>query len=220
MPICILLVDDHDLIRQGLRKVLHNEPDMAVIGEAASCAAALAAVGATSPDVTILDIGLPDGNGVDLVPRLKQLSPNMGIVVLTMYDDDEHLFRTLDVGASAFVAKSAPSSGLVAAVRHAAASPHAFSAVMLAEAMRRRMSVQHGVVLTAREIEIVELLKLGLSVNAIAARLFISASTIKTHLSNVYGKLGAANRTQAVMQALRLGLISSANDAADLRSSG
>jgi DNA-binding NarL/FixJ family response regulator len=219
MPIRVLLVDDHDLIRQGLRKVLDAEPDMTVVGEASTCAAATQAVVATEPTVTILDVNLPDGSGIDLVPGLKELSPQMGIVVLTMYDDDQHLFRCLEVGASAFIAKSAPSQGLVSAVRHAATSPHSFSAVELASAVQRRLSADQSSALTAREIEIVGLLALGLPVHSIATQLYISSSTTKTHLSRVYEKLGVANRTQAVMEALRLGLIRQDDGPGSLRTS-
>jgi DNA-binding NarL/FixJ family response regulator len=130
----------------------------------------------------------------------------MGVVVLTMYDSDDYLFQALEAGASAFVTKGSPTPALVSAVRHAAASPTAFSAADLALAMQRRMR-GGDVRLTEREGEILQLLKQGLPVNAIAARLYISPSTAKTHVSRLYDKLGASNRTQAIMAAIRLRLI-------------
>jgi DNA-binding NarL/FixJ family response regulator len=209
MTISILLVDDHDLIRGGLRRAFEAEPDFQVLNDAGTCAQALAAVHASKPNVTVLDVNLPDGSGMDLVPQLRELAPDMGIVVLTMYETDDHLFNALHNGASAFVAKGSPTSELLSAVRHAAASPHAFTSAGLAQAMQRRMTGSTGIKLTQREQDILALLKLGVPVNDIAAQLYISASTAKTHISKLYEKLKATNRTQAVVEAMRLGLLSS-----------
>jgi DNA-binding NarL/FixJ family response regulator len=207
MKISILLVDDHDLIRGGLRRAFDSDPEFEVVEDAASCAQALTAVRVCRPDVTVLDVNLPDGSGMDLVPQLRELAPDMGIVVLTMYETDEHLFNALHNGASAFVAKGSPTSELLSAVRHAATSPHAFTSAGLAQAMHRRLTGSTGIKLTQREHDILQLLKLGVPVNDIAAQLYISASTAKTHISKLYEKLGAANRAQALMTALRLGLL-------------
>lgn len=209
MKISILLVDDHDLIRGGLRRAFEADPEFEVVDDAASCAQALTAVRVCRPDVTVLDVNLPDGSGMDLVPQLRELAPHMGIVVLTMYETDDHLFNALHNGASAFVAKGSPTSELLSAVRHAATSPHAFTSAGLAQAMHRRMTGSTGIKLTQREQDILQLLKLGVPVNDIAAQLYISASTAKTHISKLYEKLHATNRTQAVVEAMRLGLLSS-----------
>jgi DNA-binding NarL/FixJ family response regulator len=131
----------------------------------------------------------------------------MGLVVLTMYDGDEHVFAALEAGASAFVLKGAPSEDVVSAARQSATAPTAFTAQDLAGAMRRRMQTP-SVQLTPREAEILQLLGRGCSVAQIAAELYISQSTAKTHMSKLYDKLGAGNRTQAVMAAVRLGLLS------------
>jgi DNA-binding NarL/FixJ family response regulator len=156
-------------------------------------------------------VNLPDGDGIALTRRLREQYPTMGVVVLTMHDSDDFLFKALEAGASAFVTKGSPTPALVSAVLHAAASPTAFSAADLALAMQRRM--RGGEVrLTEREVEILELLKLGLPVNAIAAKLYISPSTAKTHVSRLYDKLGASNRTQAIMAAIRLRLIAPADE--------
>ncbi|MDX6230964.1 MAG: hypothetical protein QOI76_4354 [Frankiales bacterium] len=214
MTISILLVDDHDLIRGGLRRAFEAEPDFDVLDDVGTCAQALVAVHASRPNVTVLDVNLPDGSGMDLVPQLRDLDPDMGIVVLTMYETDDHLFQALHNGASAFVAKGSPTSELLSAVRHAAASPRAFTSAGLAQAMQRRMTGSTGIKLTQREGDILQLLKLGVPVNDIAAQLYISASTAKTHISKLYEKLQATNRTQAVVEAMRLGLLSS-GDAPD-----
>ena len=204
----VLLVDDHALIREGLRRALEQTEDLEVVAEAASIEEALALERASSPAVAVVDVNLGGENGIDLVRALRSHRPEMGLVVLTVYDGDEHLFAALEAGASAFVLKSAPADEVVAAARQAVRSPGSFTAAGLAAAMRRRMQTV-PVQLTAREQEILHLLRDGLPVAEVAARLYISSSTAKTHMSRLYEKLGAANRTQALMAALRLGLISS-----------
>ena len=204
----VLLVDDHALIREGLRRALEQTEDLEVVAEAASIEEALALERASSPAVAVVDVNLGGENGIDLVRALRAHRPEMGLVVLTVYDGDEHLFAALEAGASAFVLKSAPADEVVAAARQAVRSPGSFTAAGLAAAMRRRMQTV-PVQLTAREQEILHLLRDGLPVAEVAARLYISSSTAKTHMSRLYEKLGAANRTQALMAALRLGLISS-----------
>lgn len=202
----VLLVDDHDLIRQGLRRAFERESDFTVVAEATSIAECLEAATEHKPEVAVVDINLKDGSGLDAVVQLRKEHPEMGIVVLTMYDDDNHLFKAMEAGASAFVPKSVSTDQVLAAARHAASAPHAFSAADLAEAMRRRMTPT-GPRLSAREAELLELLSEGLSVSAVARRMYISESTVKTHMSKLYEKLGASNRAQALMSAIRLGLI-------------
>lgn len=180
-----------------------------MVGEAASCAEAMALDRAYCPDVLVVDVNLGDGNGIEIVRVIRQTRPTAGLVVLTMYDGDEHLFAALDAGASAFVLKQAPSEQVVQAARRAAESPNAFSADGLAGAMRRRMQPP-AVQLTPRESEILALLAEGRSVADVSAHLYVSASTTKTHMGKLYNKLGAANRTQAVMAAVKLGLVKTA----------
>jgi len=206
-PMTVLLVDDHDLIRQGLRRAFERDPDFRVVGEAASVGEAVPAVLTQGPDVVIMDVRLPDGSGLDAVKAIRAGGGTMGIVVLTMYAGDEQLFGALEAGASAFVAKDAPAEDVVSAARHAASLPHSFTATDLAEAMRRRMTPS-GPQLSPREKEVLHLLAEGLAVAGIAKELFISESTAKTHISKVYDKLGAGNRAQALMTAMRLGLVS------------
>ncbi len=202
----VLLVDDHELIRHGLRRAFERDPDFEVVGEASSVAEALAVIRATAPEVVIMDVRLPDGNGLDAVKKLRAAGETMGIVILTMYAGDDQLFGALEAGASSFVNKDAPAEEVLAAARHAAASPASFSAADLADAMRRKMTPS-GPALSPREKEVLKLLYDGLAVSGIAKKLFISESTTKTHISKVYEKLGAANRVQAVRAALDMGLI-------------
>jgi DNA-binding NarL/FixJ family response regulator len=206
MPTSVLLIDDHDLIRQGLRRAFERSPDFSVLGEAASLSQGEQLVARHDPQVVVIDVRLPDGSGLDLVRKMRQHKAQLGIVVLTMYAGDEQLFAALDAGASAFVPKDAPADDVVAAARHAAVSPRSFTAPDLAEAMQRRLRPT-GPQLSPREREVLELLSEGLGVAAIARKLYISESTAKTHISKIYDKLGAANRAQAIMNAIRAGLI-------------
>lgn len=206
MKTSVVLVDDHELIRQGLRRAFERDPAFEVVGEAGSGEEARNLVQRLKPTVVIIDIRLPDVNGLDLARELRGQHDQMGIVVLTMYSGNEHLFGALEAGASAFVAKDAPAEDVVAAARHAAVSPRAFTASDLADAMRRRLDPS-GPRLSPREMDVLLRISQGLSVAQISAQLFISESTTKTHISKIYDKLDAKNRAQALMAALRLGLI-------------
>ncbi len=209
-PIRVGLIDDHALIREGLRRSFEREPDVEVVAEGASFAEGEQIIVQDAPDVIVVDLRLPDGHGLGLVRLARATHPDMGIVVLTMYAGDQQLFDALDAGASAFVPKSAPADEIVAAARHAAAAPHSFSAADLADAMQRRFSA-HTPQLSPREGEVLRLLADGLGVAQISRQLHISDSTTKTHISKLYDKLGAGNRAQALMSALRLGLLEGMN---------
>jgi DNA-binding NarL/FixJ family response regulator len=206
MAVTVLLVDDHDLIREGLRRAFEREGDFTVVGDVGSVSAALSAFQALSPDVVIMDIRLSDGNGLDATRSLRATSATVGIVVVSMYGEDEQLLAALDAGASAFVPKSAPVDQVVSAARHAAAAPAHFSAADLPGALRRR-SADPRQRLTSREIELLQHLQEGRTAAAIAKRMYISESTVKTHISSIYDKLGATNRAQALMIAVRTGLL-------------
>ena len=211
-PTRVLLIDDHDLIRQGLARAFERHDDFDVAGQAASVNEGLRLFATLSPDVVITDVRLPDGTGLRPGPGDPSRGHDTGVVVLTMYAGDEQLFAALEAGASAFVAKDAPSDEVVAAARHALVSPRSFTAADLAGAMRRRMTPA-GPQLTQRESEVLSLLARGFSVSAIARSIFVSDSTAKTHISKIYEKLGASNRADAIMKAVRSGLL--ADDLAD-----
>lgn len=211
MPITILIVDSHELIRLGLCSALTRAGDYEVIGEAGTVNDAARLLSLLAPQVVIFDVKLPDGSGIEAARRAREQFPDLGIVILTSYTGDHHLFDALEAGASAFVPKNAPANEVVAAVRHAACAPRAFSATDLAEAMKRKLSPA-GPGLSPREREVLQLLADGLSVAQISRELYISDSTTKTHISKLYDKLGATNRAQALMSALRLGLLSQSEE--------
>ncbi|MEV4346805.1 response regulator transcription factor [Actinoplanes sp. NPDC049596] len=202
----VVTVDDHDLVRKGLRHAFERDRQFMVVGEAATAADGVRTIGALQPDVVIMDLRLPDGSGLEATRALRRNSASMGIVILTMYAGDDQLFGALEAGASAFVPKTAPADEVVAAARHAASNPSAFTAADLAEAMKRRLAPA-GPKLSKREEQVLWILAEGKSVAGIAKQLHVSESTAKTHISKLYEKLGAANRAQALMTALRLGLL-------------
>jgi DNA-binding NarL/FixJ family response regulator len=206
-PWTVLIVDDHHLIRGGLRMAFDRTEDLKVVGEASSVAEALAALDELAPDVLVTDVGLPDGDGISLVRRARNSHPELGIVVLTMYTTDKELFAALESGASAFVGKDAPAHEVVAAARHAAVSPSTFIGPGLADAIRRRQQEPARPKLSARELEVLQLLVNGFAVGQIGRRLFISESTAKTHVATIYKKLDVGNRAQAVVRALQLDLV-------------
>lgn len=208
-PRSVLLVDDHELIRQGLARAFERTDDFTVAGEAASVAEGIELAERLRPHVVVTDVRLPDGSGLDLVRKLRAGSEDVGLVVLTMYAGDEQLFGALEAGASSFVTKDAPSDDVVAAARHAIISPRSFTAADLAGAMQRRLDPSTPR-LSARETEVIRLLAEGLGVAAISRTLFVSESTAKTHISRIYEKLGAANRAQAIMIAIRSGFLDDA----------
>ena len=205
----VLLIDDHELIRQGLAGAFAQADGFEVAGQAGSVEEGIALAHEVSPDVVVTDVRLPDGSGLDVVRALRKESREVGLVVLTMYAGDEQLFAAMDAGASAFVGKDAPTSTVISAARQASVAPLTFTCTGLAEAMVRRIS-SGAPRLSDRERQVLDLLAEGLGVTAIAGRLYLSESTAKSHIGRIYDKLGAANRAQALVTAMRTGLIASA----------
>ena len=206
LPPTVLLVDDHELIRGGLRQALESTGAFQVVGEAGTVAETLRLTEKLRPDVVVLDISLPDGSGLAIVGQLRAAHPQMGIVILTMSDSDGPLFLALESKASAFVLKSAPMDQVVAAVHHAATAPHGFTSANLVAALQRRMTVSPPA-LSPREQQLLLLLSEGLTLAAIGKTMFLSPSTTKGYTSRLYVKLGAANRAQALVAAIRAGLL-------------
>jgi DNA-binding NarL/FixJ family response regulator len=202
----VMLIDDHELIRQGLAGAFSRADNFEVVAQAGTVTEALAGARAAKPDVVVSDVLLPDGSGLEVVRALRRERKDIGLVVLTMYAGDEQIFAAMDAGASAFVGKDAPSSSVVAAARQAAVAPLSFACAGLAEAMVRRMT-SGTPKLSDREREVLQLLSEGMGVTAIASKLYVSESTAKSHIAKIYDKLGAANRAQALVSAMRMGLL-------------
>lgn len=202
----ILFVDDHDLIRKGLRWYFERDRNFEIVGEAGTAKDAMRMAAALRPDVVIMDLRLPDGSGLEATRALRKSSTTMGIVILTMYAGDDQLFSALESGASAFLPKTATGDEVVAVARFAASVPNAFTAADMDEAIKRRLAPS-GPQLSPRESQVLRLLSEGMSMEGIADQLYIGESAARTHASKLYEKLGAANRAQALMTALRLGLL-------------
>jgi len=215
-PTSVLLVDDHDLIRDGLAGVFRRTPCMDVLGDAKTVTAALEMFRELRPDVVVTDLQLPDGTGLDVVRAVRRTAPDAGVVVLTMHSGDEQIFAAMEAGASAFVGKDAPSGEVVKAAQHAAVSPRSFLCAGLTDAMLRR-ATSVATQLTSRENDVLKLLADGLSAAEIGSQIHLSESTVKSHLAKIYQKLGVTNRAQALVTAMRVGLLSNMQPSADLR---
>lgn len=205
MRIRLVVIDGHTLCRFGLAGIIVSEPDMELAGEAATLEAGLRRVAADRPDVVLVANRLPDGDGLRLVSLLRDRRPGLGIVAMAEADSDDPLFRAMEAGASGYVAMSAPVRDFLAAIRSAAVAPTAFTAAGLADALRRRRV--GDLLLSPRERQVLEFLVQGLSIVAMARAMNLSHSTAKTYTGRLYEKLGAANRAQALMAAVRMGLV-------------
>lgn len=210
----VLLVDDEELVRTGLRMILDAEPDITVAGDAADGAAALARLEELRPDVVLMDIRMPRMDGLEATRRICAEDSGAKVVVLTTFDLDEHVYAALAAGASGFLLKDAPASQLVHAIRVVAGGD-----ALLAPSVTRRLIARFTdqpsrtrpklpTDLTPRETEVLALLAEGLSNMEIAERLVVGDATIKTHVGRVLMKLGVRDRVQAVVIAYRSGLVS------------
>ena len=207
MTTTVLLVDDHELIRQGLARAFERDEAMRVVGQAGSVAAGMLAYDELRPDVVVTDLQLPDGHGLDIVRSVRATSESAGVVVLTMHAGDDQIFAAMEAGASGFVGKDSKATEVVSAAKHAAVAPKTFLCAGLSAAMMRRATTPALPRLSSREEEVLALLADGLGTGEIAGRLYLSESTAKTHITHIYQKLGAANRAQALVTAMRMGLL-------------
>lgn len=204
----VLVVESHPVTRWGLGRLLDEQPDLSVVGETGSPREALSLAAALLPDVVVVGLTSPEGHGLPLAKDLRGRFDDLGVVILTATEDDDVLLQAFESGVSAYVAKSAPVAELVGAVRHAAVAASSFTAAGLAAALRRQREAAASTTdLSAREREVLDHLVAGRSVPSIAALLHISPSTAKTYVARIYDKLGARNRAEAVMAAVRSGLV-------------
>jgi NarL family two-component system response regulator LiaR len=210
-PIRVALVDDHTVVRRGVRAFLEGQPDLAVVGEAGSGAEALTVVGEQVPDVVLLDLVMPGMDGVEITRRIKQISPQTQVVVLTSFAEDEHIFPAIRAGALSYLLKDAQAEEIAEALRKAArgeAVLHSRVAARLVQEVHggRHTGINPFTDLTDRELEVLQLIAEGLSNTHIAERLVLTEGTVKTHVSNILSKLHLADRTQAAIFAWREGI--------------
>jgi NarL family two-component system response regulator LiaR len=211
-PISVLLVDDHAVVRQGLWAFFDTQPDLMVVGEAATGEEAVGLAAEHIPDVVLMDLVMPGMDGVEATRRIKRITPRTQVIVLTSYHEDEHIFPALRAGALSYLLKDTTMDDLAGAVRRAArgeASLHPQVASRVIRDLQGGRDVESNAFLelTNRELEILHLIAQGLSNAEIMEALVISENTVKGHVSNILSKLHLANRTQAAVYAWREGLI-------------
>ena len=199
----IVIVDDHAIVREGLRSALQRN-SYEVVAEAASVKEAMAQIAHSNPDAALIDLNLPDGNGLEIITWVRTISPTMGLVILTMNDEDEFLISAMKAGASAYINKSAPISDVIAALALSVQAPGHFTASGLRDALARK-SETFG--LTARELEVLAKLPSGQTAASIGKELYLSEATIKTHLASIYRKLEVNNRVAALEKVRSAGLL-------------
>jgi DNA-binding NarL/FixJ family response regulator len=202
----VLVVDDHPVVRSGLRALLDGQDDLEVTGEAADGRQALTAVAADPPDVVLLDLRMPVLDGVSVIQQLRDTHPHVRVLVLTTYDADTDIVRAVEAGATGYLLKDAPREELFRAVR-AAARGEPVLAPSVAARLMRRVGAPPTPAPTERELDVLRLVAQGLTNRAIARRLHVSEATVKTHLVHAFSKLGVDDRTAAVTAALERGLL-------------
>jgi len=221
--ITVVIVDDHPVVRAGMSAVLDGAAGVTVVAEGASGADALRLVAQHRPDVLVLDVNLPDLNGVEVARRLRDRGTTTAILILTIYDDSQTVFGLLESGATGYVLKDEALETLVSAVRAAARGETWLSPSVARQVVSRAIgeapspreqdfgelsrAVRASISLTPREVEVLRLLAQGLDNEAIAQRLVVTKRTVQNHVSNIYGKLGVASRTEAMLYAIRHELV-------------
>lgn len=203
----ILLADDHPVVREGLRGMLSAESDIEVVGEAASGAEAVALFGALRPDVVLMDLRMPGGDGVDAIAKIRAgREGSVRIIVLTTYDTDADILRAVEAGAAGYLLKDARRADLLRAIR-AAARGETVLAPVVAGRLVSRVRGPRPETLSARETEVLALVARGLTNVQIGRALFVSEATVKTHLMRACAKLGVTGRTAAVTKAMETGAL-------------
>ncbi|MBN2393490.1 MAG: response regulator transcription factor [Anaerolineae bacterium] len=218
-PIKVIVVDDHPFFRQGVRDVLNKEVDIEVIDESGDGQEALDLLRNTQPDVVLMDVNLPTMNGLQVTQKLKNQCPDINVIILTAYDDEEQIYHAIRIGASAYFAKDVDPGHLLDTVRMVAEGYYVIAGKRMTPAQAEQWLLEryrrYGLKpedttfspLTDREMEILELIIEGLSNKEIAFRLSISQQTVKNHVTSILAKLNLADRTQAAIYALRHGWV-------------
>ena len=204
----VFLLDDHEVVRQGLTSMLESQPDMVVVGEAATAEQALARVPAVRPDVAVLDVRLPDGDGVSVCRELRQTLPDLACLMLTSYGDDEGLFESVMAGAAGYVLKEVRGGELLNAIRIVAAGGSLLDPAATTRLFTRLRTQTETVdplrELSEQERKVLDLIGHGLTNRQIGAELFLAEKTVKNYVSSLLAKLGMQRRTQAAVLATEL----------------
>jgi two-component system, NarL family, response regulator LiaR len=211
-PVTVLLVDDHSIVRQGVRAYLDTLPDLQVVGEAGSGMEAIRLAAEQAPDVVLMDLVMPGIDGVEATRQLKQASPRSQVIVLTSYHQDEHIFPAIRAGALSYLLKDVGPAELAEAVRKAARGEAVLHPQVAARVVQELQGASRDALnpftdLSGRELEVLKLIADGASNEQIAEKLVISEKTVKSHVSNILSKLHVADRTQAAVYAWREGVV-------------
>ncbi|MBA7674552.1 Transcriptional regulatory protein DegU [subsurface metagenome] len=210
----ILIADDHAVVREGTRQILEQEPDLEVVAEAIDGEEAVKFAGSFEPDLAIIDIAMPKVDGIEATKQIKALYPNITVLILTAYDDDQFVFGLLEAGAAGYLLKSVRGKELVDAVRQVHAGESVLHPAIARKVLNRfvaaqdKSDVRKEKVLSERETEVLQLATQGLSNQEIADRLFLSLRTVQAHVGHIFNKLQVSSRTEAVVRALKEGWIS------------
>jgi len=208
-PIRVFLLDDHEIVRRGVRELLETEDDVEVVGEAGTSEQALARIPPTRPNVAVLDVRLPDGNGVEVCREIRSRHPEVQCVMLTSFSDDEALFQAIMAGASGYLLKQIRGTDIVDAVRRVARGESLLDPTVTKRVLDRMRTPppedERLARLTAQERRILELIADGLTNRQIAESVHLAEKTVKNYVSNLLAKLGMERRTQAAVYAARLG---------------
>ena len=204
--ITILMADDHPVVRAGIRGMLETQPEFQVVAEAENGREAFEQIAKFNPDVVLMDLRMPEMDGVEAIGKIKEKYPNINILVLTTYDTDADIVRAVEAGATGYLLKDAPREELFRAVRGTAKGETVLAAVVAARLMGKVRD--HGdQALSAREIDVLLLVARGASNQDVAEKLHVSTATVKSHLIQIYQKLGVSDRTAAVTTAIERGII-------------
>lgn len=208
-PVRVVLIDDHDLLRRGIKTMLESQGDIQVVGEASDGSQALEAVEAAEPDVVIIDVIMPTKDGIEATREIKNAFPNVGVVVLSGHDEQQFVFDALKAGASGYLLKTAELDEVVQAVKAVAQGEALLDPSLASRMLTEFQTYQKAELtevfqpLTPREREILQLMSQGLPNKTIASRLSISERTVTTHVANIYSKLHVNNRVSAIQEAMR-----------------
>lgn len=212
--ICVAIVDDHTMVRQGLKQILELEDDITVIAQASNGEEAINIARTEQPDVILMDINMPGMNGLEAIKEMKDEKISSKIIVLTIHEDRDYLFKTLHMGAEGYVLKDADPNILIEAIRSVNTGQSYIQANMTKELVKEFKRVTHNNKekskpnnLTSREIEVLELIAEGMINREIAQKLFISEKTVKNHISNIFKKINVSDRTQAAVFAIKNQLV-------------
>jgi DNA-binding NarL/FixJ family response regulator len=211
-PIKILIADDHPVVREGLISMIKREPDFKIVGEATNGIEAVSKTKELKPDIVLMDLRMPELDGVEAIRQISVTVPATKFIILTTYSDDEFIFKGIEVGARAYLLKDAPREDLFKAIRAVYRGESLIQPVVASKVLNRfaelsRQAQVPAEILSEREIEVLTLVAKGDANKAIAAQLHITDSTVKTHISSIFQKLSARDRTEAVMQAIKKGII-------------